>query len=171
MCTRSPARPTRPIIPTCCPTTSTCLRAGPTACAPGRPAAWAPAPTPRASPTARRDYSTEQPGELLLEGSVEYRFPVYSFIKGALFTDFGNVWNLQPEAKRPGADFRFDSFYQQFAVGSGLGIRMDFTFLILRFDIATKVYDPTDDEPWLIRRALRQTRNQTVVNVGLGYPF
>ena len=119
----------------------------------------------------RRDYSTEQPGELLLEGSVEYRFPVYSFIKGALFTDFGNVWNLQPEAKRPGADFRFDSFYRQFAVGSGFGLRMDFTFLILRFDIATKVYDPTDDEPWLIRRALRQTRNQTVVNVGLGYPF
>ena len=119
----------------------------------------------------RRDYYTEQPGELLLEGSVEYRFPVYSFIKGALFTDFGNVWALQPDAKRPGADFKFDSFYQQFAVGSGFGIRMDFTFLILRFDIATKVYDPTDDEPWLIRRALRQTTNQTVVNVGLGYPF
>lgn len=119
----------------------------------------------------RRDYYTEQPGELLLEGSVEYRFPVYSFIKGALFTDFGNVWTLQPEDKRPGADFRFDSFYQQFAVGSGIGLRMDFTFLILRFDIATKVYDPTDDEPWLIRRALRQTTNQTVVNVGLGYPF
>ena len=118
-----------------------------------------------------RDYYTEQPGELLLEGSVEYRFPVYSFIKGALFTDFGNVWTLQPDAKRPGAEFRLDSFYQQFAVGSGFGIRMDFTFLILRFDIATKVYDPTDDAPWLIRRALRQTTNQTVVNVGLGYPF
>ena len=118
-----------------------------------------------------RDYYTEQPGELLLEGSAEYRFPVYSFIKGALFTDFGNVWALQPDAKRPGADFQLNSFYRQFAVGSGFGIRMDFTFLILRFDIATKVYDPTDDAPWLIRRALRTTTNQTVVNVGLGYPF
>ncbi len=118
-----------------------------------------------------RDYYTEQPGELLLEGSVEYRFPVYSFIKGALFTDFGNVWTLQSDVKRPGADFRFNSFYQQFAVGSGLGIRMDFTFLILRFDIATKVFDPTDPQPWLVRRALRQTTNQTVINVGLGYPF
>jgi len=118
-----------------------------------------------------RDYYTEQPGELLLEGSIEYRFPVYSFIKGALFTDFGNVWTLQPDDARPGAEFRFDRFAKQFAVGSGIGIRMDFTFLILRFDIATKVYDPTDDEPWLIRRVLRTTTNQTVVNIGIGYPF
>ena len=118
-----------------------------------------------------RDYYTEQPGELLLEGSVEYRFPVYSFIKGALFTDFGNVWTLQTDPNRPGAEFHFNTFAKQFAVGSGLGIRMDFTFLILRFDVATKVYDPTDDEPWLIRRALRTVNNQTVINIGIGYPF
>jgi outer membrane translocation and assembly module TamA len=118
-----------------------------------------------------RDYITEQPGELLLEGSVEYRFPVYSFIKGALFTDFGNVWTLQPDPARPGAEFRFNTFAKQFAVGSGIGIRFDFTFLILRFDIATKVYDPTDISPWAIRRVLSQTANQTAINVGIGYPF
>jgi outer membrane protein assembly factor BamA len=119
-----------------------------------------------------RDYYTEQPGEVLLEGSVEYRFPVYSFIKGALFTDFGNVWTLQPDASRPGAEFRASSFYKQFAVGSGFGIRMDFTFLILRFDIATRVYDPTETgQPWRLRNAVKHTTNQTVVNVGLGYPF
>jgi outer membrane protein assembly factor BamA len=119
----------------------------------------------------QRDYITEQPGELLLEGSAEYRFPVYSFIKGALFTDFGNVWTLQPDPNRPGAEFRFNSFAKQFAVGSGIGIRFDFTFLILRFDIATKVYDPTADEPWTIRNVLSQTRNQTALNIGIGYPF
>jgi outer membrane protein assembly factor BamA len=118
-----------------------------------------------------RDYYTEQPGELLLEGSVEYRFPVYSFIKGALFTDFGNVWTLQSDEARPGAEFRFKSFAQQFAVGSGIGIRFDFTFLILRFDIATKVYDPTATERWTIRNVLSQTRNQTALNIGIGYPF
>jgi len=120
----------------------------------------------------RRDYLTEQPGEVLLEGSLEYRFPVYSFIKGALFTDFGNVWALQDDANRPGAQFQLSSFYKQFAVGSGIGIRMDFTFLILRFDIATKVYDPTETaQPWRLKNALHQLDNQTVVNVGLGYPF
>lgn len=123
-------------------------------------------------PNGDRDYYTEQPGEVLLEGSLEYRFPVYSFIKGALFTDFGNVWTLQPDANRPKAEFRANSFYKQFAVGSGFGIRMDFTFLILRFDIATRVYDPTETgQPWRLRNAVKHTTNQTVVNVGLGYPF
>jgi hypothetical protein len=121
--------------------------------------------------SGQRDYITEQPGELLLEGSVEYRFPVYSFIKGALFTDFGNVWTLQPDPARPGAEFRFNSFAQQFAVGSGLGVRFDFTFLILRFDIATKVYDPTAAQRWAIRNVLSQTRYQTALNIGIGYPF
>jgi outer membrane protein assembly factor BamA len=121
--------------------------------------------------TGERDYVTEQPGELLLEGSVEYRFPVYSFIKGALFTDFGNVWTLQTDPARPGAEFNFNTFARQFAVGSGIGIRFDFTFLILRFDIATKVYDPTAPERWTIRNALTQTRNQTALNIGIGYPF
>ncbi len=121
--------------------------------------------------SGERDYITEQPGELLLEGSVEYRFPGYSFVKGALFTDFGNVWTLQPDQARPGAEFRFDSFAKQFAVGSGIGIRFDFTFLILRFDIATKVYDPTTPEGWVIRNALKQTKNQTALNIGIGYPF
>jgi outer membrane protein assembly factor BamA len=118
-----------------------------------------------------RDYITEQPGELLLEGSVEYRFPVYSFIKGALFTDFGNVWTLQTDPARPGAEFNFNTFAKQFAVGSGIGIRFDFTFLILRFDIATKVYDPTDPAPWVIRDVLSRTANQTALNIGIGYPF
>jgi hypothetical protein len=121
--------------------------------------------------SGERDYITEQPGELLLEGSIEYRFPVYSFIKGALFTDFGNIWTLQPDAARPGAEFQFNTFAKQFAVGSGIGIRFDFTFLILRFDIATKVYDPTNPEPWTIRNVLSQTRNQTALNIGIGYPF
>jgi len=128
--------------------------------------------TDSATGVTSRDYYTEQPGEVLLEGSLEYRFPVYSFIKGALFTDFGNVWTLQPDTNRPGAEFRASSFYKQFAVGSGFGIRMDFTFLILRFDIATRVYDPTEvGQPWRLRNALKHTDNQTVVNVGLGYPF
>jgi outer membrane protein assembly factor BamA len=131
-----------------------------------------------------RDYITEQPGELLLEGSVEYRFPIYSFIKGALFTDFGNVWGLQErkqenpnepnfgEYLRPGAQFQFNQFYKQIAVGSGFGIRFDFTFLILRLDVATKVYDPTAEptERWALRNF--DTRaNPISFNLGIGYPF
>lgn len=118
-----------------------------------------------------RNYNVEQPGEILLEGSVEYRFPVYGFINGALFTDFGNVWSLESGSGREGADFQFNRFYRQFAVGSGIGIRLDFTFLILRLDIATKVYDPTSfGSKWAIRR-FSFSDNQTAFNVGIGYPF
>ncbi|WP_426059232.1 BamA/TamA family outer membrane protein [Hymenobacter sp. B1770] len=125
-----------------------------------------------------RDFLTEQPGELLLEGSAEYRFPIYSFVKGAFFTDFGNVWGLQ-EVKneqgqylRPGAQFQANSFYKQIAVGSGMGVRFDFTFLILRLDVATKVYDPTapDGQKWALRN-FDTSANPIAFNLGIGYPF
>ncbi|SNC62869.1 Outer membrane protein assembly factor BamA [Hymenobacter gelipurpurascens] len=117
-----------------------------------------------------RDYDLEQPGELILEGNVEYRFPVYSFIKGAIFTDFGNVWSIRNDP-RPGAQFQFNQFYKQFAVGSGIGFRFDFTFLILRLDVATKVYDPTaPGNKWAIRK-ISLNENQTAFNLGIGYPF
>ncbi|WP_426492076.1 BamA/TamA family outer membrane protein [Hymenobacter sp. 102] len=117
-----------------------------------------------------RDYNTEQPGEVLLEGNVEYRFPIYSFIKGALFTDFGNVWTLRNDP-RPGAEFKLNEFYRQFAVGSGIGFRFDFDFLILRLDVATKVYDPSaTGNKWVIRKfSLRE--DQSAFNLGIGYPF
>ena len=131
-----------------------------------------------------RDYITEQPGELLLEGSVEYRFPIYSFIKGAFFTDFGNVWGLQERRDtvrtsprfgaylREGAQFQLNQFYKQIAVGSGIGIRFDFTFLILRLDLATKVYDPTapKGQQWALRN-FDSSANPISFNLGIGYPF
>ena len=125
-----------------------------------------------------RDYITEQPGELLLEGSVEYRFPIYSFIKGAVFTDFGNVWGLQERKDsngnylRPGAQFQLNTFYRQIAVGSGLGVRFDFTFLILRLDLATRVYDPNalPTDRWALRK-FNSSANPITFNLGIGYPF
>ena len=126
-----------------------------------------------------RDYVSEQPGELLLEGSAEYRFPIYSFMKGALFTDFGNVWGLQEQKKpngnyiRDGAQFQLNTFYRQIAVGSGFGIRFDFTFLILRLDIATKIYDPTAPtaaDRWALRN-FNSNANRVSFNLGIGYPF
>ncbi|WP_460503149.1 BamA/TamA family outer membrane protein, partial [Hymenobacter agri] len=124
-----------------------------------------------------RDYLTEQPGELLLEGSVEYRFPVYDFIKGAFFTDFGNVWGLQERKDangnylRPGAQFQLNQFYRQIAVGSGFGVRFDFTFLILRLDLATKIYDPTAPvDKWALRN-FNKSANPVSFNLGIGYPF
>jgi outer membrane protein assembly factor BamA len=151
--------------------------------------AWAPRRlgpggyTPRLI-TGERDLISEQPGELLLEGSAEYRFPIYSFIKGAVFTDFGNVWGLQErkerdpdspkygEYLRPGAQFQLNTFYRQIAADAGFGVRFDFTFLILRLDIATKIYDPTapTGQNWALRY-FNRTANPIAFNLGIGYPF
>jgi len=126
-----------------------------------------------------RDYISEQPGDLLLEGSAEYRFPIYSFIKGAFFTDFGNVWSLEDpkdattgQSIRPGAEFKLNTFYQQIAVGSGFGVRFDFTFLILRLDIATRIFDPTAPatQRWALRN-FNSDANPIGFNLGIGYPF
>ncbi|QHJ06323.1 BamA/TamA family outer membrane protein [Hymenobacter busanensis] len=133
-----------------------------------------------------RDENIEQPGELLLEGSVEYRFPVYDYIRGALFTDFGNVWTLQKDARRDTTGFtngsaRFSPtrFYREFAVGAGAGLRFDFTFLIVRLDFAWKVYDPTavTQDRWALRNFAffssnaKPWLNTPALNVGIGYPF
>ena len=132
---------------------------------------FAPATTRPDGSTA--GYTPEQPGELLLEGSVEYRFPVYSFVKGALFTDYGNVWTITADPLRPGAQFAFNSFLRQFAVGSGVGVRFDFTFLILRLDVAAKVYDPTAPAAgrWAIKRFYKDSEHEPAFNLGIGYPF
>jgi outer membrane protein assembly factor BamA len=124
-----------------------------------------------------RDYVSEQPGELLLEGSAEYRFPIYNFVKGAVFTDFGNVWGLQEQKDgngnylRDGAQFQLNRFHRQIAADAGIGVRFDFTFLILRLDLAAKIYDPSAPvDKWALRN-LDTSANPISFNLGIGYPF
>ncbi|MHA6247868.1 translocation and assembly module lipoprotein TamL [Pontibacter sp. CAU 1760] len=124
-----------------------------------------------------RDYELEQPGEVLVEANIEYRFNIFSFLNGALFVDAGNVWLLRPDANRPRANFEFDRFYRELAVGTGFGIRMDLSVLILRFDLATKVYDPAgfQGDKFILNNfnfADFFTRNnQSTLQIGIGYPF
>ncbi len=121
----------------------------------------------------------EQPGEVLLEGSVEYRYNIFGFLNGAFFVDAGNVWFLNEDENRPGADFKFNRFYKELAVGTGFGLRLDLSVVILRFDFATKVYDPTmvPGERFVLGDFrfsdffTRRTRNQSALNIGIGYPF
>nr|WP_255748847.1 BamA/TamA family outer membrane protein [Pontibacter liquoris] len=126
---------------------------------------------------SKRDFAVEQPGEVLLEGSAEYRFNIFSFLNGALFVDAGNVWWLKKEETKPGADFAFNRFYKELAVGTGFGIRFDLSVVVLRFDLATKVYDPAgiNGEKFVLdnfRFSEFFTRNnQSSLNIGIGYPF
>jgi outer membrane protein insertion porin family len=113
----------------------------------------------------------EQPGELLLEGNLEYRAPIFGFLKGALFVDAGNSWTLT-EDQRTGATFRPSRFLEEIAVGTGAGLRFDFSFLVLRLDAAVRVYDPTvaAGQSRYVLPKWTETGN-TAFNLGIGYPF
>lgn len=123
------------------------------------------------------DYTNEQPAEMIIETMLEYRRKLVGYFDMALFIDAGNSWMIGYDAARPGADFRYDRFYQEIAVGAGFGLRMDFDFLVIRLDLATKAIDPSKPlgERWVFDnisfRSPFGVRGQTVLNFGIGYPF
>ncbi len=123
------------------------------------------------------DYTNEQPAEMILESMLEYRRKLFSYFDMAVFLDAGNSWMIGRDEARPGADFRYDRFYKEIAIGTGVGLRMDFDFLVIRLDLATKALDPArlEGERWVLDN-IRFNRpfgekGQTVFNFGIGYPF
>ena len=129
--------------------------------------------------TGVNSYQFEQPGEILLDLSLEYRANIQSFVDWAFFIDAGNIWRVD-EFQEPGpgevvrvaqgGQFEFDRFYNELAVGAGLGIRFDFSFLVFRFDVGHKIRDPRfpTGERW---QRLFTRSGQTVWNIAVGYPF
>ena len=120
----------------------------------------------------------EQPGEILFEASVEMRHKIFGFLHGAIFMDMGNVWTMYEESARPGSQFQFDNFLKEIAIGAGYGLRLDFSFLLLRLDAAWKIHDPGNQSRYEtnIRRGpldLPDYNNykRLVWNLGIGYPF
>ena len=86
----------------------------------------------------------DETGTFKLEANVEYRFPIFGDIYGALFVDAGNVWLLEKDKNRPGGEFRFDSFAKQIALNTGAGVRYDLEFLVLRLDFGIAIHAPYD---------------------------
>jgi outer membrane protein assembly factor BamA len=121
-------------------------------------------------------YRFEQPGNIILEGSVEYRFKIWWIINGALFVDMGNVWTLSEDTDRPGGQFT-NEFWREVAVGTGFGLRFDFTFLLLRLDLGIKAVDPAQPQGsrWVLNNISINKpfsgSNAALLNIGIGYPF
>ncbi len=80
-----------------------------------------------------------QSGDIVLEGGIEYRFPITGIFEGGVFLDAGNVWIINEDPDRPGAQFKFDEFYKQIAVGTGFGLRMDLSLFIARIDFGYRL--------------------------------
>ena len=115
-------------------------------------------------------YDMEHIGDVQIESNIEYRFPMYSFLKGALFSDLGNIWTLTNNESFPGGQFKFDKFYKQLALDAGFGIRFDFSFFLIRLDMAVPLVDPAYPEDSRLRFSKLQWKD-VVWNFGIGYPF
>lgn len=119
----------------------------------------------------------DQSGDIKLESSVEYRTGIYRFIKGAVFLDAGNIWLLRKdEVRRPGGEFLPNKFLNQLAIGTGAGLRFDFTYFILRADLAFPLRNPTlvTGNRWLIDDitfSKKWRQDNLVLNIAIGYPF
>tara|TARA_B110000093_G_scaffold104122_1_gene111926 strand:+ start:7 stop:2061 length:2055 start_codon:yes stop_codon:yes gene_type:complete len=130
---------------------------------------------------AQISYQREQGGDLIIETSIEYRNKLTNNLNYAFFADMGNIWLLnssQSIQDYEGDDgkFRLDSFYKELAVGIGLGLRYDFSFMILRLDGAIQVVDPGQPigQRYILNQLLSQNgffRNKSNINIGIGLPF
>jgi len=103
----------------------------------------------------------DQVGDLRLEGNIEYRQDLFPYVKGAVFVDAGNIWLVNNDPQRPGGQFQASTFLNQLAVGTGVGLRIDVQFFVIRFDYAIPLranYGTPDDKNGRL-------------NLAIGYPF
>lgn len=83
-----------------------------------------------------------QTGDLKLDLNAEYRTHLFWKFDGAVFIDAGNIWTLRNYPEQPGGQFHWNSFIKDLAVAYGLGLRLNFSFFVLRLDGGMKAVNP-----------------------------
>ncbi len=113
-----------------------------------------------------------QSSDIKLEANIEYRFQLMKILEGALFLDAGNIWAINSKDNREGATFHFNKFYKQIALGTGAGLRFDFSYFIFRLDLGMKLHDPSQElgNGWIIGNR-RLNNDDFNVSFAIGYPF
>lgn len=116
------------------------------------------------------DNFINQCGDIRLDLSLEYRAKLFWLIEGGFFIDAGNIWTIREYENQPGGVFKFNEFYKQIAVAYGAGIRLDFTYFLLRFDLGMKAYNPAQNqERWPLIHP-KWSRDASF-HFSVGYPF
>ncbi len=107
------------------------------------------------------NFFNDRTGDIQLEGNVEYRYniaPLFSnavTLKGAIFVDAGNIWNMKntkADGTTDSAQFKFKNIYKQLGVSAGTGFRFDFNYFLIRFDLGFRFKRPdlTANDGWQI---------------------
>lgn len=118
----------------------------------------------------------DQSGDVKLELNAEYRANLYKFLNVAVFADAGNIWLINDDPQRPGAKFSKE-FLSEIAVGAGVGLRLDFSILILRLDLAMPLRVPYYErgDRWTFDKInfgdSNWRRDNLILNIAIGYPF
>ena len=101
--------------------------------------------------------------------NLEYRFPLFGDLRGAFFADLGNIWNVWDQSNVPSATFSGLGSLQDIALGSGFGLRYDFSFFVFRADLGFKTYNPAriSSERWFSEYNFANS----IVHIGINYPF
>lgn len=126
--------------------------------------------------TIQDGYYFDQSGDVKLELNAEYRANLYKFLNVAVFADAGNVWLVNEDIERPGAKFSKE-FLSEIAVGAGVGLRLDFSILILRLDLAMPLRVPYYErgDRWAFDKInfgdSNWRRDNLILNIAIGYPF
>ena len=105
---------------------------------------------------------------LKLAFNLEYRFPIVGDIKGAFFADAGNIWNVFDNVEDTDATFNGFGSLGDLALGTGFGLRYDFTYFVIRVDTGFKTYNPALDGS---QRWFTDYFKEAVFNIGINYPF
>jgi len=113
-----------------------------------------------------------QAADFRFEFNAELRFPLFWWVKGAVFVDGGNIWTLKPDTDRPNAELRWDS-YKNVALGTGFGLRFDFNYFVFRFDWGLKLRRPfkTPTQGYWVDWSNTNWAELSNFNIAVGYPF
>ena len=109
----------------------------------------------------------DKTGNIRLECNLEYRFPLFSYLKGAVFADAGNIWNSKENPSFNGQDKFTGDFISELGMGAGFGLRIDIQSFVIRFDLAAPFHDPSLQKG---KRFNFDVANP-ILNFAIGYPF
>lgn len=111
-----------------------------------------------------------QCGDIRFDISAEYRLKLIWVLEAGVFIDAGNIWTIRDYPNQPGGVFKFNTFWKQIAAAYGAGIRMDFQYFLLRFDLGFKAYNPANNqERWPLLHP--QWGRDATFHFSVGYPF
>ncbi|WJS96172.1 outer membrane protein assembly factor [Flavobacterium johnsoniae] len=128
--------------------------------------AWQPYALGPGSTNAVNDFNE---ANMKIAASIEYRFKIFGDVKGALFADAGNIWNVLDNVVDPKAKFDNLNDLEEIALGTGFGLRYDLSFFVIRLDLGFKTYNPAHEkgDRWF----KEYNFGHSVLNFGINYPF